>query len=161
MEISNLSYTIRSTKISLERASICVPLVFLGSKDSPLGKVDWLTLTYSDYGMKLKIFPKEVRSQINLNQSIIILKDLFYQCMKSRVDIQDTFCEGFPQGLQGEESTCYAGDTAAVASLMPGLGKSPGEGNGNQLQYPCLENPVDRGAWQATVHEVTKESNMT
>ena len=44
---------------------------------------------------------------------------------------------------------------------MPGLGKSPGEGNGNQLQYPCLENPVDRGAWQAIVHEVIKESNMT
>ena len=40
--------------------------------------------------------------------------------------------------------------------LIPGLGRSPGEGNGNPLQYSCLENPVDRGAWWATVHRVTK-----
>ena len=39
---------------------------------------------------------------------------------------------------------------------IPGLGRSPGEGNGNTLQYSCLENPTDRGAWQATVHEVAK-----
>ena len=42
-----------------------------------------------------------------------------------------------------------------------GLGRSPEEGNGNPLQYSCLGNPVDRGAWQATVHGVTKESDMT
>ena len=41
-------------------------------------------------------------------------------------------------------------------SLIPGLGRSPGEGNGNLLQYSCLENPMDRGAWWATVHGVTK-----
>ena len=40
--------------------------------------------------------------------------------------------------------------------LIPGLGRSPGEGNGNPLQYSCLENPMDRGAWQATVHGVTR-----
>ena len=40
--------------------------------------------------------------------------------------------------------------------LIPGLGRSPGEGNGNSLQYSCIGNPKDRGAWQATVHEVTK-----
>ena len=40
--------------------------------------------------------------------------------------------------------------------LIPGLGKSPGEGNGNPLQYSCLENPTDRGAWKVTVHGVTK-----
>ena len=40
--------------------------------------------------------------------------------------------------------------------IFPGLGRSPGEGNGNPLQYSCLENPMDRGAWQATVHGVTK-----
>ena len=39
---------------------------------------------------------------------------------------------------------------------IPGLGRSPGGGHGDPLQYPCLENPMDRGAWQATVHEVTK-----
>ena len=44
--------------------------------------------------------------------------------------------------------------------LIPGSGRSPGEGNGKPLQYPCLENPMDRGAWRATVHGIT-ESDMT
>ena len=44
---------------------------------------------------------------------------------------------------------------------IPGLGRSPGEGNGNLLQYSCLENSMDRGAWRGTVHGVTKESDMT
>ena len=48
-----------------------------------------------------------------------------------------------------------AGDTGDT-SLIPGLGRSPGEGNGNPLQYSCLENPMDRGAWRATVHGVAK-----
>ena len=46
------------------------------------------------------------------------------------------------------------------AGIIPGLGRSPGEGNGNPLQYSCLENPVKRGSWQATVHGVTKESDI-
>ena len=50
--------------------------------------------------------------------------------------------------LNGEEFPCQVGDV----SLIPGLGRSPGKGNGNPLQYSCLENPMDRGAWQATVH---------
>ena len=45
--------------------------------------------------------------------------------------------------------------------LIPGSGRSPGEGNGNLLQYSCLENLMDRGPWQATVHGVTKELEMT
>ena len=49
-------------------------------------------------------------------------------------------------------SACNAGDLG----LIPGLGRSPGEGNGNPLQYSCLENPMDRGAWWATVHGVAK-----
>ena len=59
-------------------------------------------------------------------------------------------------GSDGRESACNAGDPG----LIPGLGRSPGEGNGNSLQYSCLGNPVDRGAW-ATVHGVTKELDMT
>ena len=47
------------------------------------------------------------------------------------------------------------------AGLFPGSGRSPGEGNGNPLQYSCLENSMDRGAWRATVHRVAKESDMT
>ena len=49
---------------------------------------------------------------------------------------------------------------AGDLSSIPGLGRSPGEGNGNPLQHSCLENPVDRGTWQATVHGVT-ESDTT
>ena len=45
---------------------------------------------------------------------------------------------------------------AGDPGLIPGLGRSPGKGNGNPLQYSCLENPTDRGAWRATVHGVTK-----
>ena len=52
-----------------------------------------------------------------------------------------------------------AGDTR-VEDSMPGWGRAPGGGNGNPLQYPCLENPMDRGVWRATVHGVTK-SDMT
>ena len=59
---------------------------------------------------------------------------------------------GFPGGSVGKESVCNEGDLGWI----PGLGRSPGEGNGNPLQYSCLENPMERGAWWATVHEVTK-----
>ena len=52
-----------------------------------------------------------------------------------------------------------AGDTRDAGSI-PGLGKSPGEGNGNPPQYSCLENPMDRGAWWATVHQVTKNQTQ-
>ena len=54
--------------------------------------------------------------------------------------------------LSGEESACNAGDLG----LIPGLGRCPGEGNGNPLQYSCQDNPMDRGAWQATVHGVIR-----
>ena len=59
---------------------------------------------------------------------------------------------GFPRSSVSKESACNAGDLGSV----PGSGRSPGEGSGNPLQYFCLENPMDRGAWQATVHEVTR-----
>ena len=52
----------------------------------------------------------------------------------------------------GKESACSAGDLGSI----PQLGRSPGEGNGNPLQYPCLENLMDRGAWWAAVHGVAK-----
>ena len=53
---------------------------------------------------------------------------------------------GFPGGSDSKESTCNAGASGDVG-LIPGSGKSPGEGNSNLLQYSCLENPMDRGAW--------------
>ena len=54
--------------------------------------------------------------------------------------------------LNGKESACNVGDLGSI----PGSGRSPGEGNGSPLQYSCMENPMDGGAWQATVHEVPK-----
>ena len=60
--------------------------------------------------------------------------------------------KGFPGGSDGKESACNAGDLGWI----PGLGKSPGEGNDYPLQYSCLKNPMKRGALRATVHEVTK-----
>ena len=62
----------------------------------------------------------------------------------------------FPGGSDSEASTCNAGDLG----LILGLGRSPGEGNGNLLQYYCLDNCMDRGAWRATVHGVA-ESHVT
>jgi len=55
----------------------------------------------------------------------------------------------------GKESTCSSGNTRDVGSV-PGLGRSTGEGNGNPLQYSCLKNPMDVGAWWATVQKVVK-----
>ena len=59
---------------------------------------------------------------------------------------------GFPGGSGGKESACNAGNWGSI----PGSGRSPGEGHGSPFQYSYMENPTDRGAWQATVHGVTK-----
>ena len=67
----------------------------------------------------------------------------------------DTLLRGLPWWLSGKESACNAGDTRDADSI-PGSGRSHGGGHGNPLQYSCLENPMDRGAWWATVHGVTK-----
>ena len=64
---------------------------------------------------------------------------------------------GLPRWLSVKESACQAGDVG----LIPGSGRSPGERNGNSLQYSCLGNPMDRGAWWATVHGLAKESDTT
>ena len=62
------------------------------------------------------------------------------------------FALGFPGGSDSKDSTCNAGDLGSI----PGLGRSPGEGNGTLLQYSCLENSMDRGAWGAPGHSVEK-----
>ena len=58
----------------------------------------------------------------------------------------------FPGGSDSKASAYNSGDPGSI----PGSGRYPGEGNGNSLQYSCLENPMDRGAWLATVHGITK-----
>ena len=64
---------------------------------------------------------------------------------------------GFPGGSVGKESSCNAGDKGD-AGLILGSGRSLGGGQGNSLQYSCLENPMNKGAWQAMVHRVNKEA---
>ena len=62
----------------------------------------------------------------------------------------------FPYSSVGKESTCHAGDLGSI----PVLGRSPGEGNGNPLQYSCLENPMNSEAWQATIYGVARVGRM-
>ena len=62
----------------------------------------------------------------------------------------------FPGDSVGKESACNAG----VLGSIPGMGRSPGEGNSYPLQYSCQENPMDRGAWWATVHRVSKNQTQ-
>ena len=64
--------------------------------------------------------------------------------------------EGFPGGSDSKESACSAGDLGSI----PGLGRDPGEGNGIPLQHSRLENPMDGGAWWATVHGVAKSQTQ-
>ena len=66
----------------------------------------------------------------------------------------------FPGCTVVKNSSANAGDTGD-AGFIPGLGRSPGVGNGNPLQYSCLENPMERGAWGATVSGASKESDTT
>ena len=68
---------------------------------------------------------------------------------------QRQLVDGLPWWRSSEESAAKKGDVGSI----PGSGRFPGEGNGNALQYSCLENPMDRGAWQATVQGVTKSYN--
>ena len=65
--------------------------------------------------------------------------------------------QGFPGGSDGKASACNVGDLGSI----PGLGRSPGEGNGNPLQYSCLENPMDWGAWAGYSPWGHKESDLT
>ena len=64
---------------------------------------------------------------------------------------------GFCGGTEGRESACNAGDPGSISML----GRSPGEEHGNPLQYSCLENSMDRGTWQATIHRGHKELDTT
>ena len=72
-----------------------------------------------------------------------------------RYDWAINILRGFPGTWDSKESACNAGDVGSI----PGWGRSPGEGKGNQLQYSCLENSTDKYVWWATVHGVTKESD--
>ena len=72
--------------------------------------------------------------------------------MASQVNSTKNLEKGFSHSSVGKESACKSGDPSSI----PGSGRSSREGNGNPLQYSCLKNPIDRGAWQATVHGVPR-----
>ena len=99
------------------------------------------------------------RSTNSLTSTLVTLS-VFSQVIYSKPekDIRRTW--GFPDDSVGKEPAYNAGDMAEDAGSIPESGRSPGEENGNPLQYSCLESPMDRGAWwvmdQVTVHGVTK-----
>ena len=74
------------------------------------------------------------------------------QVSQPKFPVSDDKCRDFPGGSDGKASTYNAGDPGSI----PASGRSPGEGNGNPLQYSCLENSMDGGAWWATVHGIAK-----
>ena len=90
------------------------------------------------------------KENLTSNKLLIKLRNYISQCDSEKLIFKEGIL-GFPGGSNGKESACSAGDLG----LIPGFGRSPGEGNGNPLQYSYLENPMDTGAWQATVHGVT------
>ena len=77
---------------------------------------------------------------------------LYSKFLSNKMFEQDHLIKGFPRSSVSKESACNAGDPSSIS----GLGRSPGEGNGNPLQYSCIGNPMLREAWQATVHEVAR-----
>ena len=88
-------------------------------------------------------------------QSSIFIDMYFFSILGDYTILNLVPC-GCPQWLSTKESACDAGDVGSV----PGLGRSPGGGNGHPLSYSCLEDPMDRGTWRAAVCGVT-ESDMT
>ena len=109
----------------------------------------------SDLPMNSMVVEKSVSSEVSMDNGSMdaapgLLTDL--RVARVRVGTSSDPTSGFPIGLVGKESACTAGDLGSV----PGSGRSPGEGNGNRLQDSCLENPMDRGARQATVHGIAK-----
>ena len=100
----------------------------------------------------------DVRRPLKTERNVVMWMDLKSvtqsersQKEKNKYHILMHIC-GFPHSSVGKSSACNAGDSG----LIPGSGRSPGAGNGNPLQYSCLENPMDGGAWQATVHRATR-----
>ena len=89
-----------------------------------------------------------------LGMSVLILREIFNVLISFIYLFLATPCSmwGFPSGSDSKESACNAGDRGSI----PGSGRSLGEGNGYPLQYFCLENPMDRGIWWATVHGIAK-----
>ena len=113
----------------------CVPFLFLNCSLDRLGSLE-MDVIVSPCPQWLEQCQRPCRPSISI-------------CWNSS---QVVIIWGFPAGSDGKESTCNAGDLGSI----PGLGRSPGEENGNTIQCSCLGNPMDGRAWWATVHDVAK-----
>ena len=102
-------------------------------------------------GIGFKIFFCRMGSKCRSSTTKLVSKIRF------NIDNHWSDMEGFPGGSVVKNLPANAGVTGSI----PVSGRSPRDGNGNPLQYSCLENPMARGAWRATVHGVTKEPDMT
>ena len=94
-------------------------------------------------------YPLATTSLFSMSLSLLLFLRYVYLCC-----ILDS---GLPWWLSGKDPPANAGDMG----LIPGSGRPPGEGNGNTIQYSCLGNTMDRGAWWATVHGIAKELDIT
>ena len=127
----------------------------------PKGNMIWVSLLSRIRNLTTVFNFQELLPVLIILSSLYPLRLFFFFWMqyplefllcRHRFDVIIFLILGFPGGSEGSASAC---DTEGPGSI-PGLGRPPGEGNGNPLQYSCLENPMDRGAWWATVHGVAK-----
>ena len=109
-------------------------------------------IPWAEEPSKLSMRSQRVRHDLVTKPTNHQKKEAQVHCNFQSVEILFPSHQGFPGGTEDKVSACNAGDL----SLIPGLGRSPGEVNGNPLQYSCQENPMDRWAWWATVHGVAK-----
>ena len=114
--------------------------------------LEWVAIPFSrgpsqprDSGVCSNLWRPLAHSHISPILLLHMVVSLCLLLMRKSVTFDEEF---FPGGSEGKASACDAEDPGSI----PGLGRSPGEGNGNPIQYSCLENPMDRGAWWPTVH---------
>ena len=120
-----------------------------------LGLSPSFSIVSSIRGQNISINSKKPESHLHPTTLLLLLKSLIkYFCF---LCITSVFNDPSQTEFISKQSTCQAGDPA----MIPGSGRCPGEGNGNPLQYSCLGNPMDRGAWQATIYGVTKDWGTT
>ena len=103
----------------------------------------------SEEGADGESLPQDSQVSPGVNQKITF--SLASKC----IALDSVAVQGFPLWLSGKESACNVGDAGDV-DLIPGLGRSPGGGNGNPFEYSCLKNSMDRGAWWAIVQSGAK-----
>ena len=145
-----------STKIQSPKSTILTTWLFSSSSLKPCR---WGRSSWRVYNLPLGTMGSSLRMGVNVMACFGIF---FCFCSYPLQFVLSTRAwvnllkPGFPGGSKGKESTCSAGDLDSVL----GSSRSPGEGNGNLLQYYCLENPMNRGAWRAPVCRAT-ESDMT